>query len=157
MIANKHPSFRLFILASLILLIACGKQSTNEPYDQALLVEKMNYLDQQAYVIWGNSGSEWDKDGERELFPTTDEGWQELVQAGKELIAIGQDLKGYINKDDPRAEAWSAYAAAISDVSQKLVVAAQEQDKAATFDEGGVLYQVCKACHSTFPAPGEEE
>ena len=149
----------LFVIGSVSvvgLLSACAGDENNGPYDREAIIEVMRQVDQQADVIWGNSGSEWDADGERELFPTTDEGWQQLVVAGQALVTLGQDLKGYINQNDPRADAWLTYAAAISDVSKKLVAAAQEQDKKTTFDDGGVLYQVCTACHATFPAPEEE-
>lgn len=115
----------------------------------------MNHLDEQAYVIWGNSGSEWDADGERELFPTTAEGWKELETAGHELVSIGESLGKMVNMDDPRADAWIAYSEGVSDISQKLIRAAEQQDKTETFDQGGVLYQVCKACHGTFPAESE--
>ena len=98
-----------------------------------------------------------DADGERELYPTTEEGWQELVDAGIELVAMGKDLEDKIDTEDPRSDAWQAYAAAIAEVSQKLIVAAEEKNKQAIFDEGVVLYQVCRACHGTFPAPEETE
>lgn len=147
-------------LCSIALLSMTACESGDDraaPYKRTEMKDLMGYLDDQAYVIWGNSGSEWDQDGERELFPTTDEGWNALAAAGHELIKIGQDLPGMIDEDDPRSEAWSAYAAGMVEVSQKLVTAAEQHDKQATFDDGGVLYQVCKACHGTFPAPEEVE
>lgn len=149
----------LVVVSILLGLSACdsGDDGVNTPYDRPELQATMNHLDEQAYVIWGNSGSEWDANGWRELYPTTDEGWAKLAVAGQELVKIGQNLKGKVDADDPRAEAWNAYAAGISEVSQKLIIAAETQDKQATFDEGGVLYQVCKACHGTFPAPTDVE
>ncbi len=155
---SVNHRFSLFCASILTLtcLAGCGNSGPEVPYNTEEIVEIMNTLDEQAYVIWGNSGSEWDADGERELFPTTDEGWKELELAANELVAIGQSLKGMVNTSDPRADAWLAYADGIEEVSQTLITAAATQDKAATFDQGGVLYQVCKACHGTFPSALEE-
>lgn len=151
---------RLWILASSLWLIflfsGCSGTDDGTPYDREQIITVMKDLDTQADVIWGNSGTEWDAEGERELFPTTDEGWQPLVKAADNMAVIGKNLQTLIDKDDPRAEAWVAYAKGIVDVSQKLALGAQQQDKAITFDDGGVLYQVCTACHGTFPAPIEE-
>ena len=146
-------------LASMLIILGlngCDSGKASAPYDPEKVVETMTYLDHQAYVIWGNSGSEWDAEGERELFPTSDEGWKELETAAVELVSIGESLSKLVNLDDPRADAWIAYSEGISEVSQKLITAAAEQDKVATFDQGGVLYQVCTACHGTFPSALEE-
>ncbi len=141
---------------ALLTLTACGKKGSDAAYDREKVVAIMTNLDKQADVIWGNSGSEWDSEGEHDLFPTTEAEWQPLAKAGEEMVLIAQDLRKQINKDDPRSEAWIAYADGMVEVSQKLVMAAQEQDKKAIFDDGGVLYQVCTACHGTFPTPEEQ-
>lgn len=156
MMMNKY-SFYCPLVALFLLLTGCEGGQGGLPYDRDQLIETMTELDQQADVIWGNSGSEWDEQGERELYPTTDAGWAELAQAGQNMAAIGKRLGTMVDKNDPRAEAWQAYAKGVSDVSMKLVFAAEEHNKKTTFDDGGVLYQVCTACHATFPAPDPEE
>lgn len=143
-------SFGTCILC-VVSLFGCGNSGPEAPYNTEEVVTLMNELDDTAYVIWGNSGSEWDAEGERELFPTTDEGWKKLEQAANKLVSMGQSIKGMVNENDPRSDAWRDYADGIVDVSQTLITAAATKDKTATFDQGGVLYQVCKACHGTFP------
>ena len=147
----------LLAVPTLVTLSACGPKKPSGPYDRVDMKAFMKSVDTQADVIWGNSGTEWDTDGEKELFPTTDAGWDELTKAGRELVTLGKSLGGKINESDPRAEAWKAYAAGFSEVSQKLVVAAEQHDKENIFAEGGVLYQVCTACHGVFPAPEEAD
>jgi len=80
-----------------------------------------------------------------------------MVQAYRHLFYIGKKIETYIYKNDPRADAWNAYAKGIVNASQKLIVATEVKDKRTIFDQGGVLYQACSACHITFPAPEQTE
>lgn len=145
------------ILLTTCLLIGCGggdSTTTNStPYDPTTsMINLMNWvIDPTADVIWLNSGWEITEEGERELFPRSDEEWQALVHASTILAESGNLLMipGREGSTE-RAADWYAYSQSMIDTGNLLREAAQAQDKQAIFDLGGQLYQVCVACHNRY-------
>ncbi|MGH1471698.1 MAG: hypothetical protein ACRBCS_10925 [Cellvibrionaceae bacterium] len=153
---------RILITLSLILLLGCeSKVSTQTTsYEPALsMMETMNLvLDPAADGIWGHSGWDITAEGEKELWPETEEGWNQLVHSAAVIVEAGNLLKipGRVEGADGRGEDWIAYSQAITDTGKQLLKAGQERDKQAIFDLGGQLYRVCVACHTRYAYPDSE-
>lgn len=155
----------IYQLASVALLTlvlsACGSDSadTDTPFQPRLdMIETMNWvLDPAADVIWANAGWEITAEGEKELWPTTEEGWNDLIHASATVSEAGNLLMipGRVEGPDGRGEDWNAYAQALVETGQQLLKASQERDKQAIFDLGGQLYRVCVACHTHYAYPEE--
>lgn len=153
---------KLLISLATLALIGCGSEETAETttYDPALtMMETMNLvLDPAADGIWGRSGWDITAEGEKELWPETEEGWRQLVHSAAVIVEGGNLLKlpGRVEGADGRGEDWMAYSQAITDTGKQLLKAGQERDKQAIFDLGGQLYRVCVACHTRYAYPEEE-
>lgn len=140
------------------LLVGCGggesTATSSVPFKPTTNMNNlMNWIiDPTADVIWLNSGWEITADGERELFPRSDEEWQKLVTASATLAESGNLLMvpGREGGAEERAADWYAYSQSMIEVGNQLLKASQEQDKQAIFDLGGQLYQVCVACHARY-------
>lgn len=115
-------------------------------------------VDPAAFLYWSNSGYDITEEGERERFPTTDEGWDVLVTGATTLVEAGNMMQLPHRVRQP-ADEWNKYAQMMSDRAMTALAAAERRDKQAVFDEGGRLYQACVACHEKFvvePAEGAE-
>lgn len=150
------------IALSILLLAGCGSgEQEKTPFKPTTNTKDlMNWiLDPSADVIWGNSGWEVTEEGERELFPTTDEGWNELVHAAAMIAESGNLLliPGRENGADGRGEDWTAYSQALVETGNRLIEASQAHDKQAVFDVGGQLYRICLACHQRYLFPEQEK
>ena len=104
-------------------------------------------LDPAADMIWSSAGPVITADGEKDLSPTTDEGWHQLEQSAAVLTEAGNllMLPGRALGDD-----WVEYSRGLIDAGELALLAAQQQDKKALFDAGGQIYQVCLACHNQY-------
>ncbi len=87
--------------------------------------------------------------GERDLSPTTDEGWDVLVTGATMLVEAGNILQLPGRTRAPEAD-WNKYAQMLSERALIARAAAEKHDKKAVFDEGGKVYEVCVACHEQF-------
>lgn len=115
-------------------------------------------VDPAAFLYWSNSGYDITEEGERERFPTTDEGWDVLVTGATTLVEAGNMMQLPHRVRQP-ADEWNKYAQLMSERAIAALAAAERRDKQAVFDEGGRLYQACVACHEKFvvePAEGAE-
>ena len=108
----------------------------------------MEEMDPAADGIWLKSGWVLTEEGEESLFPTTDEGWQEVADAADNLMAVNKKLQSeaYSGGD----EEWVAIADGINVFAAQAKEAAQAQDKQELFDVGGDIYRVCRACHQRY-------
>ncbi|GAB1261614.1 hypothetical protein [Aurantivibrio plasticivorans] len=146
---------RLVPALALLLIAGCSEEAAQQtPYRPHLsMMESMNILlDPAADVIWGSAGWDITEEGEKELWPTTEEGWNNLVHASAVVTEAGNLLMipGRIDGVDGRGEDWTAYSQAIIDTGSALITASQERNKQAIFDLGGQLYRVCVACHTRY-------
>jgi hypothetical protein len=104
-------------------------------------------LDPAADKIWDSAGTIITAEGERELAPTTDEGWRQVMHAAAVLAEGGNllMLPGRAAGDD-----WLEYSRGLTAAGSLALKAAEARDSDALFDAGGRLYQVCKACHTQY-------
>lgn len=108
-----------------------------------------HFIDPAAFMYWKGSGYELTEAGERDLSPTTDEGWDVLVTGATMLIEAGNTLQLPGRVRAPEAD-WNKYAQMLSERAVIARAAAEKHDKQAVFEEGAKLYEVCVACHEQF-------
>ncbi len=106
-------------------------------------------VDPAAWTYRRGSGTEVTLKGEKDLSPTTDEGWETLENGAASLIEAGNllQLPGRIRA--PAAD-WNRYAQALTAASIAAKAAAEKKDKQGVYDQGAKLYQVCTDCHHEF-------
>ena len=104
-------------------------------------------LEPPADVIWDSAGTIITAEGSTELTPTTDEGWNAVIQAGASLAEAGNLLM--IPGRSMGAD-WDEYARGMSSAAELAIKAGLDRDGDALFDAGGRIYQVCRACHNQY-------
>ena len=91
----------LVLAACAAALASCQQQ---EPASKVLAQAKFNselpltefmghFVDPAAFLYWDNSGSEVTEAGEKDRYPTTDEGWDVLVTGAITLVEAGNALQ----------------------------------------------------------------
>jgi len=99
--------------------------------------------------LWDSAGWIDDIDeGYYELYPTTDEGWEEVRYSAAMIVEAGNALAV-----PPRAydeDAWLTYSRAMSNVGLQAMAAAEARDEEQLFQAGARLYSVCTACHQAY-------
>lgn len=150
---------RLVTLAALAALLgACQPQNAAAPKASAAakfntdlpMTEVMGHVvDPAAFLYWNNSGSVITAEGEKDRYPTTDEGWDVLVTGASTLVEAGNMLQLPHHVREPAAD-WNRHAQMLSARAMTARAAAEKHDKQAVFDEGGRLYEACVACHEQF-------
>ena len=113
--------------------------------DMPMLMERV--LNHSAEVIWDSAGFIITAEGEQDLAPTTDQGWEAVAAAATVLMESGNLL---ILPGRSQGDAWDAYAKLLILASENALVAAEAQDATALFDAGGHIYEVCRACHNQY-------
>jgi hypothetical protein len=138
-------------------LAGCSEPAAKTDFHTELpMTEYMGHVvDPAAFMYWRGSGFEITEAGERDLAPTTDEGWDVLVTGASILIEAGNTLQLPHRAREPVAD-WNRMAKAMSDQAWIARDAAEKRNKQAVFDEGGKLYQTCVACHEKF-VPADPE
>jgi hypothetical protein len=154
-IASGEMMMRRVLILALALpaLAACQPKQPAAKADfhtDLPMTEYMGHVvDPAAFMYWRGSGYEITEAGERDLSPTTDEGWDVLVTGASILIEAGNTLQLPHRAREPIAN-WNRFSKAMSDQAWIARAAAEKRDKQAVFDEGGKLYQTCVACHDQF-------
>ena len=110
-------------------------------------------LDPAADVIWDSAGFVITAEGETDLAPTTDEGWEHVRNNAAIVAETGNLLMMPGRTAGP---AWVAYAQALTAAGKVAMAAADAHDADALFDAGGQLYQACRACHAQYMVPLEK-
>lgn len=155
--AAPRASFRrvgasaALILMALMALTACSEdrpielplQTTASVHDFMLWM-----LEPAAEVLWDSAGYVITAEGEQDLQPTTQAGW-DLVRNNATVVAESGNLlmlEGYrIDESD-----WLEYAAGVVRAGIAAREAAIAQDADALFKAGGQLYNACRACHNRY-------
>ena len=142
------------VTACAALLAACSPQkppAAAAKFNTSLpMTEFMDHvIDPAAFAYWHGSGTEITKAGERDLSPTTEEGWVALENAAATLIAAGDALQVTGRARAPEAD-WNRFAQALSARAAEAKDAAEKKDKAAVFADGAKIYEVCTACHKQY-------
>ena len=138
------------ILFSLSLaLLGCTPDKPKTNTTSLNLKQLMEWvIDSNADVIWDSVKFITTNEGTKEIFPQTDQEWEDIRNSSATLIEAGNllMLEGRA-KDNTE---WVKYAQRLSNTSEVALKAAQEKNKEALFDAGGNIYNACKACHDKY-------
>jgi hypothetical protein len=147
------------VAACAALLCACSQQKP-KPAAQPAAQAKFNYdlpmaemmghvVDPAAWTYWRGSGTEVTAKGERDLSPTTEEGWTELENGAATLVEAGNLLQLPGRAREPLAD-WNKYAQQLTAKGLEAKDAAEKHDKDGVYKKGAEVYEVCTACHEQF-------
>ena len=138
------------IIVVLTLLAACSSDEPTTPYaptgNQYQFMTE--YLEPASDVIWSSAGSIITHEGEVDLRPTSDEGWQKVAHAAT-VVAEGGNLMMMPGLTNGEAD-WNEYAQGLTRAALLAKSAAEAQDADALFAAGGAIYNVCRACHNKY-------
>jgi cytochrome c556 len=144
----KRAALACAVLAAL--LTGCTRQEPQPYLVEMPMKEIMGHVvDPAADMIWTASGYEITEAGERDLSPTTDEGWL-AVENGATIVAESANLLMLPGRAPEGDETWTKLAAAMAKEAMVAKVAAQEKSKDRLFEAGASLYQSCVACHDKY-------
>ena len=137
------------LVCVMMLLLGCAPQETSETEEPPTLAHVMDpLLNDASEVFWDSAGFIDTYKGTTDLTPTTEEGWQKVLDAADEITRLSAVLQ---------EERYSLNRPAWNEISQMLVIAADrgrqsvvDRDGAELFETGAQLYQACVACHQTF-------
>jgi cytochrome c556 len=153
----KQISGAIVCTALVTFLVACAPadnkkqhQTAMPPFEPVLEMHDLmaSVLDPATDVIWAAAGAEITAEGERDLSPVDDAGWQEVFDAAAIVTETGNLLMLPGRAEDNGD--WMEYSAALITTGQEAMAAAKAQDAQAVFDVGGKLYLVCVACHQSY-------
>lgn len=112
--------------------------------------QTMNWiLNPAADVIWDSAGFVVTADGETDLSPTTDEGWDQVRNNAAVVAETGNLLMMPARSAGPGSD-WVGYARDMTREAELAMAAAEARDAEALFDAGGRIYQTCRACHEQY-------
>lgn len=147
------------IVGMLATTAACsGQTSTTGEEDEPAHVKAMHdfmndKIDVVADKIWDKQGWIVTAAGEEKRFPTTDEGWGEVIAAADEMAGLSKELAA--EKYSRGEQDWVTYAEGLEVAAGQVRDAAEAQDEDAVFEAGGLMYRVCRSCHLRFRTYGE--
>lgn len=152
-----HASALLPLTALTIALAACAPQESTptesadtNPFNTTLDIKELmnSVIDPSADVLWANAGWIESAAGSEELYPTSNEGWNEVramaamvAETGNLLMLPGRAVDN---------DAWMIYSQGMTDAGLMAMQAAEAQDKEEFFNAGAQLYSVCSACHQAY-------
>ncbi len=154
--AEYHSRLRLPMVMLLVLLNACAREPEPDVTFEAVVDTKqlMDWImDPNSDVVWGSAGTIMTLEGEQDLAPTTQEGWDAVRNAAATLAEVGNLLKMPAHS---RGEDWNEIASGLTSTAVLLIDAAEQQNDQLVFDYGGQLYNVCTACHQRYMLPESE-
>ena len=137
----------------LVMLAGCAEPEVAPPYNAVTDMKQfMNWiLDPHADVIWGSAGIVATLEGEQDLRPTTQEGWDAVRNAAATVAEAGNLL---MMPGHAQAGAdWNEISQGLTATALRLVEAAENKDADAVFEQGGILYNVCVSCHQLYVYP----
>jgi len=105
-------------------------------------------LDPAAEAIWDSTGFVITEEGETNLAPTNQEGWDK-VKHGAKVISESSYLLSMPERAVDQAQ-WVALSMALKGMGEKAFKAAENEDSEALFEIGAELYQICVACHQIY-------
>lgn len=110
----------------------------------------------QAEVFWQSAGVVIDETGQRELRPTTDEGWLQVQSAAATVTEMGNLLQTPLYATG-RGKDWMQFAKGLSEIGQRAEKVAKDRaGEEEILKVSETMYNVCSACHQTYPpAAGE--
>lgn len=148
----------LLMAVAAVALSSCQPNAPKAEFNTSTDIKELmaHVIDPGSFMFWRGSGYELTEAGERDLAPTTPEGWK-VVEDGAVIVAeAGNMLMLPGRARAPEAE-WNKMAKLLTERALEAKAAAEKQDKQAVFDTGGRLYEVCVACHAKFIALDEAQ
>ena len=134
-------------------LPSCTPETNNELPVQVVgdMHETMTWiLDPAADVIWGSAGWILTAEGEQDLTPTTEDGWNRVRHSAAVIAESGNLLLLPHLAPEENTDAWNEFAIGMTGVAREALAAVDARDSAALFEIGGHLYNVCVACHQMY-------
>ena len=133
----------------IILLFFSLEGFTKETEEHSEIHDLMAYvLDPAAEIIWDSAGYVITEEGEFNLEPTDQEGWDK-VKYGAKVISESSYLLSMPDRALDQTQ-WVALAMALKGMGERAFKAAVNEDSEDLFKIGAELYQVCVACHQTY-------
>ena len=105
-------------------------------------------LNPAAEAIWDSAGFVITEEGEFNLEPTDQEGWNK-VKHGAKVISESSYLLSMPNRAVDNVQ-WVALSMALKGMGERALEAAENEDSEELFKVGADLYQVCVACHQAY-------
>lgn len=156
---HKTTSRAHLMLFSLGLLLAACTDSADDgavqvsaeaSFDTTLTMQELMLyvLEPAADGLWSTAGWVEDRDGYRELYPTTEEGWEHVVASAAMVAESGNllTLPGRALDND----AWMIYSEGLTQAGFRAMAAAATRNKEDLFQAGADIYSVCSACHLAY-------
>lgn len=151
---------RIIALAACAALLAACSQQKPAPKAEAPTGAKFNtdlpmdefmghVVDPAGFQYWEGSGTEITAKGEKDLSPTTEEGWEKLENAAATLIEAGNAMQLPGRARTPEAD-WYRHSQTLIERAVAAKAAAEKHDKEAVFKAGAALYEECTACHEQY-------
>ena len=147
------------VAACAALLTACSQQKPASQaqapvpakFDTSLPMDEFmgHVVDPASFQYWEGSGTEVTAKGEKDLSPTTEEGWTKLENAAAILIEAGNMMQLPGRARAPEAD-WYKHAQELTARAVVAKAAAEKHDKEAVFKAGASLYEECTACHEQY-------
>lgn len=157
MTSSAKKRSQICLLALVTVAAGCGQTEEAAPLaftPTGSVLEFMNWhLEPAADVLWDSAGFILTDEGERDLQPTTQEGWDHVRNAATVVAESGNLLMmpGYAVDSD-----WMEYAQGLVTAGISARDAAQAKDADALFQAGARLYNVCLACHNRYIVQTQE-
>lgn len=119
-------------------------------YDTTLTMQELmlHVLEPAADGLWSTAGWVEDRDGYRELYPTTEEGWAQVVGSAAMVAESGNLLR--LPERALDNDAWMVYADGLTQAGFRAMAAASIRNKEDLFQAGADIYSVCSACHQAY-------
>lgn len=139
-----------------VLLTACNQKPAAPAagavqFDTSLPVNAImgHVVDPGAFLYWKSTGEEVTQQGTKDLTPTTEDGWENMISGATIVAEAGNMLQLAGRARLPEAD-WNKYAQQLTVQALVARAAADAHDKKAVFAEGAKLYQVCVDCHKQY-------
>tara|TARA_B100001179_G_C18569320_1_gene394347 strand:- start:1022 stop:1459 length:438 start_codon:yes stop_codon:yes gene_type:complete len=133
----------------LILFFISLEGYTKKTEENSEIHDLMAYLlDPAAEAIWNSAGYVITEEGEFNLEPTDQEGWDK-VKHGAKVISESSHLLSMPNRAVDNVQ-WVTFSMALKEMGERALQAAEKKDSEELFKVGADLYQVCVACHQIY-------
>ena len=133
-----------------IVLSACATNPPTPPFRPVVNVMDLmeSSITHAAEVYWDSTAVVVDADGIHELFPETDEDWDQVWAAAVTIAESGNLLMMAPRRVDDGL--WMQYARQLVDAGNVAIEAAVARDPERVLDAGEVVYNACTVCHTAY-------
>ncbi len=134
-----------------VIVAGCSQQDSPSAAEVDAATESLmaTQVQPEAQVYWDAVQFISDADGLHEIVPETDADWERTIEAARELKALGEELQQPAYAANRGAD-WQDFSQGLVDIATRAEAAALSKDPHKVLDAGGVLYNVCSACHEQY-------